>query len=293
MTLSSDTQGILLKIINVFMISLISVLIKKLLPHVSIFQIILLTSLVSLIFIVCAYRTHIPSNFIPNKQHTVRSLSNIIAILTWIYATKQISISLATSVSSITPIASVCLAIYFLNEKMTTKKLIALSIGLVGMSIAINPVFSNEPIGISLAFLSAVLWAVHDIITKKQTTTDSWISQGFYTYIIAIPLLVPFSIHHWSPITLTETLYIIVISGLMLLNKVLLITALTKTSISLIAPITFCRFIFAAFLANAILGETTSSFSWYGTILVLIATAISFSTKELFTKIYNFRTKKI
>jgi S-adenosylmethionine uptake transporter len=172
---------------------------------------------------------------------------------------------------------------------MTLKKLISLILGLFGMSIAVHPALSSSPTGISLAILSAFLWAVHDIITKKQTTTDSWISQGFYTYIISIPLLAPFAIQNWTPLTITEVCYIIGISSIMLLNKYLLVTALTKTTISLIAPIVFCRFIFAALLADIILGEKTSSFSWYGTILVLVATAISFSNKGLNIK----STKKI
>ena len=242
-------------------------------------------------FIVCRYYKELPSTFIPNKTHTIRSLSNIIAMIAWIYAIKRIPVSLATSISSITPVASVCLAIYFLGEKMTIKKLLALSVGLVGMSIAINPVFASSSTGIFLALLSALLWAIHDTITKKQTTTSSWIVQGFYTYIIAIPLLLPFAIKHWTPLTINEVLYIILISFLMISNKFLLITALKKTTISLIAPINFCRFIFAAILANIILQETTSAFSWYGTFLVLVATTLSLSSKEIPIKIPS-KTKK-
>lgn len=281
MTLNSDSQGVLLKIANVFLISLVSVLIKKLLPNIGIFQIIFLTSCICMTFLVCRYYKSLPNALIPNKQHTARSLSNTFAILTWIYAIKQIPVSLATSISSVTPIASMILAVYFLGEKITQRKLIALFLGLIGMSIAINPVFAGAPIGLSLAFLSALLWAVHDTLTKKQTTTNSWVHQAFYTFLIAILLLTPFTIFSWKTPTITEMLSLLIISALMLINKYLLIAALTKTSLSLISPIIFCRFIFAAILGKVILDETTAAFSWYGTILVLFATAITFSTQEL------------
>lgn len=281
MALNNDSQGVLLKIANVFLISLISVLIKKLLPNVGIFQTIFLTSSICMTFLICRYYKTLPRTFIPNKQHAARSVSNTVAILTWIYAIKQIPVSLGTSIGSVTPIASMILALYFLGEKITPRKLVTLFLGLIGMSIAINPAFTSAPIGISLAFLSALLWAVHDTITKKQTTTNSWVDQAFYTFLVAIPLLAPFTFFSWNTLTTNEIYSLLIISALMLLNKYLLISALTKTSLSLIAPIIFCRFIFAAILGKIILNETTDAFSWYGTILVLFATAITFTTQEL------------
>ena len=276
---NNGTQGLLIKIVNVFFISLIAVLIKKFIPHINIFQIIFSTSIVCLCIILCFFHKQVPRT-IPNTKHTVRSVSNAVAILTWIYSVQLIPVSLATSISAIIPIASVILAVIFLNEKINSKKIIALSLGLIGMSIAINPAFSQSPIGISLAIISALLWALHDTITKKQTLTDTWISQSFYTYVITIPLLLPFAAYYWKTPTVIEVLYILGISLIMLFNKFLLIKALTKASLSLIAPINFCRFVFASLLATLILGETTDSFSWYGTILVLGATMLTFSKEE-------------
>ena len=280
MTLDLKTQGILLKITNVFLISLISVLIKKFLPTVSIFQILFITSLLSLAYLLLGCYRQLPKHIIPNSYHTARSLSNMFAMLTWIYALKLIPVSLATSIGSLTPIATVVLAVYFLKDKLTPKKIIALSLGLLGMCIAIKPVFVDSPAGIILALASSLLWAIHDTITKKQTSTSSWVHISFYTYIITIPILAPFAFYYWKSPNFDEILYFVLISSLMLLNKFLLISALAKTSISLIAPISFSRFIFASFLAKILLGEKTDSHLWYGTILVLCATAFIFSTKD-------------
>lgn len=278
--ISTDLQGILLKLSNVFIFSLASVLMKKFLPEMNTFQVILLINILCLLFIVFKYPNDIPNRIIPKRQDTIRSFSNIIAILTWIFSIQIIPVSLATSISSITPIASMILAVYFLNEKLTIKKLFALSLGIIGMHIAINPIFSYSAIGSSLAILSSLFWALHDLITKKQASKDSWIHQAFYIYLISIPLLIPFALHNWKNPSIPEVFCILMISILMLFNKFLLVSALKKTTLSLITPIIFCRFIFTSLLAYIILGEVTTKMSWYATILILCGASITITTRE-------------
>ena len=125
-----------------------------------------------------------PKNLSPNLTYVCRGLANACGMLLWLYSIQHIPINIATSISALIPIFTTILAIYFLKEKMTYKIFGALIIGLMGFLILLKPTSAHSWLGIAAAMLSALMWAIHDIIAKYQSNTDSWAVQAFYTYIV-------------------------------------------------------------------------------------------------------------
>lgn len=277
-SLNVTTIGILSKIMNLVVYSTISILLKISLSHVHTFQILFLLNISGLLItstIFSLKRTNILKIRYIDRFYISRSLMYTFGIITWVYSLSLLPITEATSISYITPLLASLLGIFLFKETINKPILFATILGIVGVVIILKPFTGNIATqGITFALLSAILWAVHDVLVKIQSRKESWLRQAHIVFLLVSLFSLPLALSVWKPI-IPKYLFICLGLGLLsIINKFFLIKALSKVPLVLLSPISFLRLAFTAILAYLLFGEVLDIYSIVGVVTIIYSTSI-------------------
>lgn len=111
-------------------------------------------------------------------------------------------------IATLTPVATMVCASLMIGEKMTTRGIIAVLIGIAGAMLMVLMGWqggrgTNDLLGIALTILSLLTWAVYLIITRKVSTRYTAVTQMKWVFLVSTVAVLPFS---WNDL-LTAPLY--------------------------------------------------------------------------------------
>lgn len=103
-------------------------------------------------------------------------------------------------IATLTPVATMGCAALFIGEKMTRKGIVGVFIGIVGAMLMVFMGWqggsgSNDLLGIGLAILSLLTWAIYLIITRKVSVKYTAVTQMKWIFLVSTVAVLPFS---WS-----------------------------------------------------------------------------------------------
>lgn len=103
-------------------------------------------------------------------------------------------------IATLTPVATMGCAVLFIGEKMTRKGIVGVFIGIVGAMLMVFMGWqggsgSNDLLGIGLAILSLLTWAIYLIITRKVSVKYTAVTQMKWIFLVSTVAVLPFS---WS-----------------------------------------------------------------------------------------------
>lgn len=127
------------------------------------------------------------------------------------YGEEAISSSLAAILNGTTPLFALLFGRAFLNDKITIRKILGLTIGFLGIFILYLPdlaagVTGNE-LGILLLILSSVSYGFGAVYAKMKMTTLPPMIAPVWQLIMAALTLLPFSLFFDFPLATTPTAY--------------------------------------------------------------------------------------
>ena len=106
-------------------------------------------------------------------------------------------------IATLTPVATMLIAALFIGERITTMKFIGVMLGIGGallmvlMSQSLGS-GSNDLLGITLALLSVLTWAIYLIITRHVAERYSPVTQMKYVFLISAIVTVPLALPELS-----------------------------------------------------------------------------------------------
>lgn len=278
MNINQHTSGIIFKILNLFTYSLLSIIVKISLAHTHTFQILFFLNIAGLTItstiLALKEKTILPTSKV-NKFYISRSIVYTLGIVSWASALTLIPITEATAISYLTPLIAAFFGVIILKEEINRSIILSLILGLIGMLIILKP-FNNNILltGISFAIASALMWSVHDVIVKFQTKSDGWLQQTHIVFFLVSIISAPMAIYVWKPIDIKYVILCLLVGALSVINKFFLVTALSKTQLVTLAPISFLRLIFTAVLAYLFFGEIVDSYSLFGAVVIVYSTRL-------------------
>lgn len=103
-------------------------------------------------------------------------------------------------IATLTPVATLLCAALFIGEKMSGRGTIGVIIGIAGAMLMVLMGWksgrgSNDLLGIGLAILSLLTWAIYLIITRSVSTKYSAVTQMKWVFLVSTIAVLPFS---WS-----------------------------------------------------------------------------------------------
>ena len=276
MTQKNPVMGALCKVLNGWFFAIMSIIFATLSKDLHITQILFIRFVIGagLCLLVIQFSARHQFTFTLSKQRFLIYLSRasiqFIALYVFITAMNKIGINEITALGYTTPIWILIIAHFLYNEKLSGRSILITTISFCGILIILKPQLANQQITATcLALLSSLLWAIYEMICKKQTTSEHYLQQAFYVLLISGILVMPFALTHWQPIKLSHYSYLFILAIIGTANVVVLFLAYAWANATLIASFGYFRLLFVM-LMSYLLYSTSITFDYIiGSLLIL------------------------
>ncbi|KQZ81993.1 multidrug DMT transporter permease [Mesorhizobium sp. Root157] len=250
----------------------------------NVFQVMELRSLVGLLILLplvmasggfAAMRTQRP------MQHAARNAVHYMGQAGWLYALTLIPLAELVSIEFTTPIWTAILAVMFLGEKLSARKVIAIAFGMLGVLIIVRPGIGAIAPGHIVVLCAAVSFGISMVMVKSLTRTESVVRIIFWMLVIqSIIGLVP-ALMEWRNPPLTLWPWIVAIAFTGMSSHFCLARALTYADATIISPMDFLRLPFTALVGWLIYSENLDAFTVAGAALILLGNLVNVRRRKM------------
>lgn len=198
-------------------------------------------------------------------------------MLTFFISILQGSVSIAVLLLYTAPVYITILSPWLLKERSTKKGIIALILSLIGILLIVDPQkldFTQYPVGILAGIASGIIYSFQIMTSKYASSTYSGYSQAFWSFPVAIMILLPVGIAPFD-IVLDNLGYLILLSIFptilaisLYFNGLKKVKAHSASILGLIEPLS------AVILSVLILHEQISILEMLGGALILAGVAL-------------------
>ena len=266
-------QGILWFILSLLVSSSGDVFMKYLGSNVHPYQVVFLRFLFATITLLPWLYTN-KSSFITSRisLHFIRGALLFGGISFWCMGLNVVKITLATTINFTIPIFVAVLAVIFLKEKFNIFRLIATSLGFIGIIIAMDLTSVNFNITSLSLLCSALMFASLDVINKRFVTDESTISMLFYSNVFTTLLSLIPAIYVWVPISLYDLGLFLLLGIVANLILYCLLKSFALVDASAVAPYRYIELLFSSALGYIFFKEVPDSHIISGAVVIIIAT---------------------
>jgi S-adenosylmethionine uptake transporter len=216
-----------------------------------------------------------------DREFLYIALLTFISLGSTLHSLKLIDMAMVSAISYLTPVVVSLLGVFVLREKFSYKALLVMIISVLGTIIIILPTLNTklQAIGAITALISAIGWAIYDLLLKKQAHMY-WAKQSFMLLTLCVPISMPFAIATWQPLTLTHIKFFMLLGMLYATNKMFLMKALANARLILLAPIIYTKLLFAATFSYLLFNEVIHLSTICGSILIVSSTILLMYTTK-------------
>lgn len=202
-----------------------------------------------------------------------------VGLLGWFWALPRIPLDLVTSVGFTAQTFAVLGAIVFLKEKSAPWRWGALGVGIIGALIIVRPGLVAISPGVLAILFSAICFAASKLLTKVITRTDKPESLVFWQAIWVAVIALPVAIYYWQTPNLDQSIWIVGLSIVTIMNHFAITWAIKLTDIGVIEPISFTRLVWAALIGFLFFGDIPNGFTLLGG-AVVVASVVYIARRE-------------
>ena len=198
----------------------------------------------------------------------LRSVSGIIAMLTWFYGLAKVPTTEATALSFTAAIFSALAALFILGEKMRIRRWLAIAGGFIGVLVVLQPDSDNFNPDMLYILVSCVFWGLSVSIVKYLTRTESSTSIVAWMGMLLTVLSLPPALYFWQWPS-TQALFMLVIMGALgTAGHLCMARALTYADTTAVMSLDFMRLIWAAMIGYLFFGDPFEANTWVGAIII-------------------------
>ena len=205
----------------------------------------------------------------------VRALLLLANIVSFITALTLMPMATAVTILFVSPIMVVALSAPLLAERVAPRRWLAVLLGFVGASVAVNPGLPDAYLGAALALGSALAAALFQIVTRPLVMVDPPVATLFYTSLggaalaaLALPFL-------WTALGPAEWGLLVFSGALGGVTNWLVLRAFSYATPAVLAPLSYAEILGAAFLGWLVFGEVPDPRLALGAVLIVAAAALS------------------
>jgi drug/metabolite transporter (DMT)-like permease len=245
---------------------------RALMPTLDVFQVLEMRSIVGwfmllpLVFAAGGFKAMRTSRPL---QHIGRNVVHYAGQLAWFVALTMIPLAQLMSIEFTSPIWGALLAMIFLGERMTLRKIAAIVFGILGVLVIVRPGVSAVEPGHVIMLTGAVFFGISVVMVKSLTRTDSVVVIIFWMLIVqSIIGLVPM-LMVWQTPTLDMLPWILVVSFTGMSSHFCMARALTYAEATVVMPMDFLRLPLAAVIGFLLYSEQIDIYTAAGAGLIL------------------------
>jgi drug/metabolite transporter (DMT)-like permease len=200
---------------------------------------------------------------------TLRGLSHSIGVALWFYAMARIPIADVTAMNYLAPIYVTLGAALFLGEKLATRRVIAVIIGLLGALIILRPGFREVGPGHLAMLGAAVVFGASYLLAKLLTDeTNAAIVVGQLSIWVTVGLA-PMAIVVWVPPSLEALGILTLVALLATAGHYTMTLAFAVAPVTVTQPVTFLQLVWAVALGALFFDEGVDIWVVVGGLVIL------------------------
>jgi drug/metabolite transporter (DMT)-like permease len=202
-------------------------------------------------------------------QHIARNLIHYVSQLGWFFALTLIPIGQVVAIEFTMPIWTAILAASFLSERMTSWKIAAIVLGLVGVIVIVRPATGEINQGQLIALGAAVGFGVSMALVKSLTRTESALSVLFWMLVVqsVAGLLPTLYVWAWPPAYVWGWVMVISVCGTF--AHYCLASAMRYADATVVVPMDFLRVPLTATVGWLLYSERLDAWTVLGAALIL------------------------
>jgi drug/metabolite transporter (DMT)-like permease len=255
---------------------------RELYAELDTFGILLLRSIIGLLVVVIllqikgwhhARTTRLPTQIMRNIVHYGGQFG-------WFFGISLLPLAQVFALEFTVPLWGLLLAAIFLKEQLTSARLVALGLGLLGVIVILRPGLIPINVAVVAVLASAMCYAITHITTKSLIVTDSPLAILFYMTLVQLPIGI---VAAWSTFTVPSLAlwpWAIIVGLTALTAHYCLAKALARGDAAVVLPIDFLRLPVIAVVAALVYGEPIDIWLFAGAALMVAG------------NLYNLRAEK-
>ena len=208
-------------------------------------------------------------------RHIARNTVHYGAQFGWFLALTMIPLAQVVAIEFTMPIWTALLAVAFLGERLGAARIIAVALGLVGVTVIVRPGLEHVDPGQLIALAAAVGFAVSIILVKSLTTTESAVSIIFWMLVVQSVIGIVPALLVWRTPTAQVWPWIGVIALCGTYSHYCMTQALRHADAMVIVPMDFLRVPLTAVAGWLVYNERIDAFTVAGAGLILVANLLN------------------
>ena len=203
--------------------------------------------------------------------HASRSILMLVATTFFFAALEFLPLADAIAVAFLAPLLVTAFSIPLLKETVGWRRWLAVFIGFGGVMIIIRPGADGTHWAMFLPLISAICYAIYQILTRIASRVDHANTNLIWTSIIGVSvtsLLVPFV---WVTPDILGWTYMFALGASYGVGHYLLIRSLEIAPASVVSPFLYTQVIFAAILGLLIFNEFPDPWTLLGLLIVVLS----------------------
>ncbi|RBP53663.1 DMT family transporter [Arenicella xantha] len=173
------------------------------------------------------------------------------------------------------PIWTLIIAAIFLREKITVRKIVAVSLGIVGVLIIVQPGYAIIDSASFIVLAAAICYAISYTVTRALSVSESAFSILFYMCLIQLPIGLILSLEDWLWPAGEQWLWLLVIGLTALSAHYCLAKAMLFTEVTTVVTLDFLRLPLIGLVGILLYAEPVKASLILGGGLMLLANLIS------------------
>lgn len=197
----------------------------------------------------------------------------LLIIEIWCFARALQSVPLGElqAISLVYPLLVTLFAIPILGEKVGVFRFVAVGVGFVGALVMVRPGGLALDWGVFFALMSAVLYAIYIVITRRVSGVDSAATSMAYTGIVGLVLSSAVGMFYWQPMGWVDMLMVLAIVVTTCLGHGLMIFALSMAPASAVQPFNYFSLPWAILLSVVVFNDWIDPISLVGAGIIVAA----------------------
>ncbi len=202
----------------------------------------------------------------------IRAVAGTLGILCNFYAVSNMNLADASMLNKLSPFFAVIFSILLLKEKPSFKQIFAVSLAFVGALFVMKPSFSFDALPGFLGFLGG-LGAGLAYACVRKLTQNGFKGNLVIFYFSAFSCLVtlPWLIFDFTPMTVTQWLYLILAGLSASGGQYFITTAYSKAPAKEISVYDYSQIIFTTVLSLIVFGDLPDILSFVGYAIIITA----------------------
>ena len=270
---SNNFKAITAMLLAVFCVTIMSVQAKLIGIEYNAVQITFARAIVVLILLMPFIYKLGGLNFLKTKKpflHFFRGLAGLIGNVMFFLAFQRLPVADVTVISQAVPIFSCILAIIFLGETIGWRRWTAITIGFLGVIIAINPSV-NIAVASLYALGGTLMWSTTIIFLRLLGSTEHPVKTVFYFMLVSVLITSIFQPFLWKEPSFEVILLFIGIGIAAFLTQLLMTYALQKAPASIVSPFNYTGIVWAIIFDYIVWNSHPMIATIFGGIIITIS----------------------